>query len=72
VRHTSYFIGGPLNKKKTVTQLNVCRQIIFRDKQNIVHLYEQHSFDKEKAFVCYRYLGPATKNFDGEWIPNSK
>lgn len=72
MRHTSYFIGGPINKKKTVTQLNVCDKIIYRDKQGIVHLYHQDSFNEEKAFACYLYVGPAEKDSNNQWVPISK
>ena len=69
--HVSYFIGGPLNKKRTETKLNVCYQIIFRDKKHIVHLYEKFTANESETFVCYRYLGPAEKKHDGGWAPTS-
>ena len=70
--HTSCFIGGPLHKKKTVTKLNVCTTIIFRDKHYIVHLYESIGMNEDKTKVFYHYVGPAEKNADGEWKPISR
>jgi len=64
-------MGGPLNRKRTKTKLNVSYQIIFRDKKYIVHLYEKFVSNKSETFVCYRYLGPAEKNQDGDWTPTS-
>lgn len=65
--HASFFLGGPLHKKKTETQLNICTKIIFRDKQHIVHLYEKIGTNEDKTKVFYHYVGPAEKNQDGEW-----
>lgn len=67
--HSSIFIGGPLHKKKTVTQLNISHQIIYRDKQQIVHLYKKIGSTNDSAKIFYHYVGPAKKNQDGEWIP---
>jgi hypothetical protein len=70
--HTSFFIGGPLHRKKTDTKLNICRTVIFRDKQYHVHLYEKIGINDDSTKVFYHYLGLAEKNQDGEWIPIAK
>jgi len=67
--HSSIFLGGPLNRRKTETQLNISEKIIFRDKQHIVHLYEKVESASNNTKVFYHYVGPAEKNQDGQWTP---
>ena len=55
--YVSYFIGGPLHRKKTSSRVAPAVKILFKDSDKVIHVYNELKIANNEFHACYRYAG---------------